>query len=200
MWSAAPAIEGRRAADGATAAALRAPRVADALVSAPSLRPSPEREVPPGIAAHREPVCLPRKPDVLCFSIIDWGFRYQRPQQLLSRLARAGHRVCYLSQRLLEAGDPSRALRPLAPGVTEVHLQGGPGQRQMNIYQDTLEGQTEEGLYRSLCEFMRVAGLGETVCFVQLPFWTPLALRLKADLGSRIVFDCLDDFGLPKHR
>ena len=64
----------------------------------------------------------------------------------------------------------------------------------MNIYQDTLQGQTEEGLYHALREFMRVAGLGETVCFVQLPFWTPLALRLKADLGSRIVFDCLDDF------
>lgn len=147
--------------------------------------------LPPGMAAHLEPVSRPRKPDVLCFSIIDWDFRYQRPQQLLSRLARAGHRVFYLSQRLLEPGDQACALRPLAPGVTEVHLQG---RRQLDIYQDALQGEHEEALYRALGEFIRLAGLAETVCLVQLPFWTPLALRLKADFGYRIVFDCLDDF------
>jgi hypothetical protein len=31
--------------------------------------------------------------DILCFAIIDWSFRWQRPQQLVSQFARAGHRV-----------------------------------------------------------------------------------------------------------
>ena len=31
--------------------------------------------------------------DVICFSIVDWNFRYQRPQQIISQFAAHGHRV-----------------------------------------------------------------------------------------------------------
>ena len=34
--------------------------------------------------------------DVVCLSIIDWDFRFQRPQQLMVRFAAAGHRVLYV--------------------------------------------------------------------------------------------------------
>src|SRR5262245_13060133 len=37
------------------------------------------------------------KPDVICFSIVDWSFRFQRPQQLMSQFAANGHRVFYLN-------------------------------------------------------------------------------------------------------
>ena len=36
--------------------------------------------------------------DVICFSVIEWDFRFQRPQQLMTQMARAGHRVFYISQ------------------------------------------------------------------------------------------------------
>ena len=147
--------------------------------------------LPPGVAAHIKPTSIPRKPDVICFPIIDWDFRYQRPQQILSRLAHAGHRVFYLSERFLGPADETFRLRPLAPGVTEVRLVSP---SRLNIYQDAIQGQVEETLYGALLDFKAAVGLGETICFVHLPFWTPLALRLKADLGYRVVFDCLDDF------
>src|SRR5262250_3080786 len=35
------------------------------------------------------------KPDVICFSIVDWSFRFQRPQQLMAQFAAGGHRVFY---------------------------------------------------------------------------------------------------------
>ena len=38
-----------------------------------------------------------RKPDIICFSIIDWSFRFQRPQQLMLQFAAHGHRVFYLN-------------------------------------------------------------------------------------------------------
>src|SRR5262249_14768293 len=38
-----------------------------------------------------------RLPDIICFSIIDWSFRFQRPQQLMAQFARRGHRVFYLN-------------------------------------------------------------------------------------------------------
>ena len=31
--------------------------------------------------------------DVICFPIIDWSFRFQRPQQVATQFARTGHRV-----------------------------------------------------------------------------------------------------------
>jgi hypothetical protein len=39
------------------------------------------------------PVAEHPRYDILCFSIIDWSFRWQRPQQLMSHLADAGHRI-----------------------------------------------------------------------------------------------------------
>src|SRR5262249_35724869 len=41
-------------------------------------------------------ISTPRRPDVICFSIIDWSFRFQRPQQLMTQFAAHGHRVFYL--------------------------------------------------------------------------------------------------------
>jgi len=134
----------------------------------------------PELAAHVKPVGVPRKPDVICFPIIDWDFRYQRPQQILSRLAQSGHRVFYLSQQLLAPEDETFRLRPLATGVTDVFLQSP---STLNVYENVLEGDVEEGLYRSLLDFKEAVGLVETICFVNLPFWTPIALRLKADFG-----------------
>jgi glycosyltransferase involved in cell wall biosynthesis len=156
-------------------------------------RRAPRAPLSPEITAHVTPRRLPRKPDLLCFSIIDWDFRYQRPQQILSRLARAGHRVFYLSQQFpLGPGDERFLLRPLAPGVTDVLLRSPRG---LDIYTDALAGDIEDAFYEGLLALAAQVGLGEAICLVHLPFWTPLVLRLKADFGHRIVFDCLDDFG-----
>ena len=38
--------------------------------------------------------------DILFFSIIDWGFRYQRPQHLAKNFADNGHRVYYFNTAL----------------------------------------------------------------------------------------------------
>ena len=43
------------------------------------------------------PVAPLHKADIICFSIIDWEFRYQRPQQLMSQFAAHGHRVFYIT-------------------------------------------------------------------------------------------------------
>ena len=48
--------------------------------------------------------------DVVCFPIIDWDFRFQRPQQLDGALRAAGHRVFYVAQTLPRtSGPPSRS-------------------------------------------------------------------------------------------
>jgi glycosyltransferase involved in cell wall biosynthesis len=43
-----------------------------------------------------DPTLLFNVPDVVCLSIIDWDFRFQRPQQLMSQFANDGRRVLYV--------------------------------------------------------------------------------------------------------
>ena len=150
----------------------------------PATMPRPQAPIP------TPPLALPRKPDIICFPIIDWHYRYQRPQQILRRLAEAGHRVFYLSQRFLGAGSGAFHLNPLVPGVTEVFLRSPVA---VDIYEHAIQGDVEDGLYAALLELRAAVGLAEAICVVHLPAWTPLVLRLKADLGYRIVFDCLDE-------
>ena len=54
------------------------------------------------------PAPSPARADVICFSIVDWNFRYQRPQQIISQFAAHGHRVFYIRLDRDSAG-PCRA-------------------------------------------------------------------------------------------
>jgi hypothetical protein len=57
--------------------------------------------------------------DLICFPIINWDFRFQRPQQLMSRLAAVGHRVFYINQHFLDHGPPYK-LAMKGPNIYEV--------------------------------------------------------------------------------
>jgi hypothetical protein len=45
------------------------------------------------ILARERTLAGARLPDIICCSLFDWHFRYQRPQQMMSQFALAGHRV-----------------------------------------------------------------------------------------------------------
>src|SRR5262245_18134112 len=73
-------------------------RHAPATAAPPPAGPPPVTSA--GAAVSRE------RHDVLCLPIIDWDYRFQRPQQLLSQFADAGHRVFYASITFREDGPP----------------------------------------------------------------------------------------------
>jgi len=125
--------------------------------------------------------------DIICFSIIEWDFRFQRPQQLMSRLADRGHRVFYVSQSFRPEG-PAVTLRGLRPNVWEVSLRG-PGK---NVYRDDLARPEVEALFESIDVLRREEGLGATLSVVQLPFWAPLVEEARSRLSWPVVYDCMD--------
>ena len=127
--------------------------------------------------------------DVLCLPIIEWDFRFQRPQQLLAPFARDGHRVFYLKTGFLGL-DREPVLRPLAGRIFEVAL---PGEFDFNLYGDSLEGETLRQALDGIGELAERHGIGETVCLVQYPSWEPLARLLRERYGWRIVYDCMDE-------
>ncbi|MBX3279272.1 MAG: glycosyltransferase [Acidobacteria bacterium] len=129
----------------------------------------------------------PQRYDIVCFPIINWDFRFQRPQQLMSQLAAAGHRVFYISQEFLDHGPPYE-LREKRVNVYEVLLHGP----DRSVYTDTLDAGALDALFYSLDALRRNLSLGATVAFVQLPFWSSLALRARAEFGWPVVYDCMD--------
>lgn len=125
--------------------------------------------------------------DIVCFPIIEWDFRFQRPQQLMLRFASAGHRVFYLSQTFQPSGEPFN-ITEKCHNVFEVSLCGPP----RNIYTEALSDRVRDELFDSLDLLRRNLSLGATLAIVQLPFWWPLVEKTRAEFEWPIVYDCMD--------
>lgn len=125
--------------------------------------------------------------DIVILPIIDWDFRFQRPQQLACHLADAGHRVFYLAQRFRARG-PAFEITEKRHNIFGVSLRG-PAR---NIYTDTLDTAARDALFASLNELRIAAGLGATSLVVDLPFWWPLAELARRELAWPVVYDCMD--------
>jgi len=131
---------------------------------------------------------LPDRSDWLVFGVIDWHLRLQRPQHLAIRLARAGHRVFYISSNLVPASGPGFRVEPLegtgrlfqihlnAIGVAEIYL-GLPGEATVRQLAGGLE---------ALADWSEAQA---PVLLVDHPFWTRVAKAFPADL---LVYDRMD--------
>jgi len=125
--------------------------------------------------------------DVVRFPIIPWDFRFQRPQQILSRLAAAGHRAFYVDASFRPSGDPV-TFRAIGDGVIEASLRGPA----LNIYTDMMDGPAVDAFFEGLDDMRRTHGLGATASIVDLPFWCPLVARARETFGWPIIYDCMD--------
>ena len=128
--------------------------------------------------------------DVLCFPIIDWHFRFQRPQQILSRLAKKGPRIFYLSTRL--SGLDAREVQVDAIDE-QLQLLSLPGNSRFNIYRHIPSDNTIKKGVEALSDFLIDQDCGEVILLVQLPFWAPYAEALKKRFGWPIIYDCMDE-------
>lgn len=126
--------------------------------------------------------------DVVCLSTCDWDSRFQRPQQLMSRFAAAGHRVFYVSQQFRKDG-PAWLIDRKRQNVYEVTFRG----KVLNAFTERLDDRSRERLMAGLAGLSREAGLGAAATIVQLPFWWPLAKEARDRFGWPVVYDCMDD-------
>lgn len=179
---------------------LKPRRAAAGGVAAPSLGGAlPAAGVgaePAGGAALAVPPGLRRVPagrfDVIVFSIIDWDFRFQRPQQIATQLGRHGHRVFYLStSRFLPPDGPAWTLSWKAENVVEVALRC---RRPLDLYGGRLDEGDLASLEAALGDLLENLALADGVALVQIPFWAPLAARLRERFGWRVVYDCMDEW------
>lgn len=148
---------------------------------------------PASVPVPMEPRQLPELPpfrsaDVVVFGVIDWHFRFQRPQQLSLGFANRGHRVFYVSSELIPADSPgfSVAQIPGHDGVYQVrfHVNGLP-----TIYGRPAPERERRQLLASLAMLVQWTQADEYLSIVHHPFWLPLARALPR---SSLVYDCMD--------
>lgn len=137
------------------------------------------------------------QPDVICFSIIDWNFRFQRPQQIMAQFAAHGHRVFYikLDSTLPRQASPRFSLRQLRENLYEITLAAS---RLPLIGMEHVRGAHAEALLKSLDELRRGYFLYEVIGYVMSPSWTSVALETQKRWGWRVLYDCMDEWkGFP---
>lgn len=129
------------------------------------------------------------KKDILSFPIINWNFRYQRPQHLLTRFAKKGHRVFYFTVNLRKLKN-SYEIQKLQENIYQVELNSPTF---FDIYKDTFKPESINAILKSFDELQKDLNV-DAVSYVQFPTWAGISLELKKRYGFKIIFDCLDDF------
>ncbi len=119
-------------------------------------------------------------PPIIVFSHLRWDFVYQRPQHLLTRLAREAP-VIYIEEPIRDVEPPWLETIDAAPGVTVLRVHDNvdaPGFHDAHL-----------AVMRSLLTPVLAQHAGAIAWF-----YTPMALPLVADLDvSAIVYDCMDE-------
>lgn len=127
--------------------------------------------------------------DIICFPIINWDFRYQRPQQLLSRFAKNGYRVFYLTV------DPSPLKRAynvneIERNVLELKLSTS---SKFNIHTDVPDKEQIDSFMDSFNDVKRDFNIDKALNFVEFPNWEPIVTKLKEIHDWKIIYDCMDE-------
>lgn len=126
--------------------------------------------------------------DVVMLSIINWDFRYQRPQHIATGLANGGRRVFYIEMDFSRGGVEIEMVRE---GVYVVRLRGDDVGK-IVPYSGRV-GTVQAGLWlNSFYEFCDIVDISSyKTVIVQHPFWWQLARHFPPQF--RIMFDCMDD-------
>ncbi len=134
-----------------------------------------------------------RLPDIICFSLFDWHFRYQRPQQMMSQFALAGHRVFYISCTEFQSPDgPQKVLvRTIKKNVFNVSLAL---HRRPQIFEDVISSEEAETLIDSLDELRHIQGIENAVIYTMFASWGPVGLAARERWGWQLVYDSMDDW------
>jgi len=135
---------------------------------------------------------FPIKPgDIIIFPIIDWGFRFQRPQQLARQLERLGHRIFYINTGHDDDQTSMPLIKKLHNNIYEIKLVGG---HEKITLESSLRESDIDQLEKSMGVFNESLKINPAIIMVDAPYWTRLVVRLKENFGWHLVFDCMDLF------
>ncbi|MCC7008869.1 MAG: glycosyltransferase [Acidobacteria bacterium] len=146
-----------------------------------------------GVRRNRMALAPRQRHDVVCLSIIDWDFRFQRPQQLMAAFAQRGHRVFYVS--LARFADSGEGLEPkvrlIRDGVYEVQLAVP---RPPDLYGGGLPADVLDAATDSLARLRHQYDISCAALYVMIASWAPLATAARRLWAWPVVYDCMDEW------
>jgi GT2 family glycosyltransferase/glycosyltransferase involved in cell wall biosynthesis len=149
---------------------------------------SPVTEVGPVSAGIAPPGELR---DFFVWAVIDWHFRIQRPQHLARELAKAGHRVFYISNNFIDRPDAGFNTEALDSDgrlfQINLHLKGSPA-----IYHGSPDASAIAQLQAGLGMLLVWTRSRSCASLVQHPYWLEVSRCLP---NQRLVYDCMDHHG-----
>lgn len=126
-----------------------------------------------------------KKLDVIFLSVIDWNFRYQRPQHLAKNISKAGNRVFYVNANF----GQNKKVNKLDENLYEITLKS---QEKIRIY-DILESDSEI-LKEQLDKIYEDFNIRESIIIIEYPTWYEVTNFLKTKYKSKIILDYIDDY------
>lgn len=127
-------------------------------------------------------------PDIIQFAIIDYDFRFQRPQHMARRMAQNGHRVFYVNTAF--APGDSYSIEQTEENVYQIFL---PFQENISIHCTDLSSRVEK-LKSCLDKLVYDWVIKDAVIIADYPNWIHAVDYMNQKYGFRIITDYMDDY------
>ena len=124
--------------------------------------------------------------DVIILAVIDYDFRFQRPQHFASRFAANGHRVFYVNANHFKPDEISEIECNLF--VVNIH-----NEKDSAIHLTDWNDQLSN-LYDKLSSVINRYCVRDAVIIVDYPNWVYAAEYLRKNYGFKIIMDFMDDY------
>ncbi|WP_294156557.1 glycosyltransferase [uncultured Clostridium sp.] len=127
------------------------------------------------------------KYDILFLSIIDYDFRYQRPQHLANIFSQNGHRVFFIN------GDFNNKETKLVNKVDNIYVYSLKNSFYSKIYNiDNIN--KGKKIADELEEVIQKNGVKDCTIIVEYPTWVEAAVSIREKYGFKLVTDYCDDY------
>lgn len=126
------------------------------------------------------------KTDIIILGVIDYDFRYQRPQHFAERFARNGHRVFYINANFFRTDDTIVMSENLY--MVSLHYD-----KETAIYNTDFSSDIET-MQRIFKKLLWSFCISDALVIVDYPNWLYTALYLQKNYGFKFVTDYMDDF------
>ena len=126
------------------------------------------------------------KPDIIMFSVIDYDFRFQRPQHFAKRFAENGHRVFYINANF---ANPE-CIREIAANLFTVSFMT---QSCNAIYFNDQWGGFQQWILEKMESLVDTYAIRDAIMVLDYPNWMDVSQALHDRYGFAMVADYMDD-------
>lgn len=126
------------------------------------------------------------RPDIIIFSVIDYDFRFQRPQHFAKRFAENGHRVFYINANFVNPDsikEPEKGLYIVSFMTTECNA----------IYFNDQWPGFAEWIQSRMTTLIDSYAIRDAVIVLDYPNWVDISIKLRKKYGFKMVADYMDD-------